>query len=338
MDEERFDSLARQLGALTSRRQVLRGLVGALAGALTGAGRLSGDALQSTAVDCNVEQCLKNAEQVFVKDVECAYGIPSSGAGCGFKLRYALERRTRAFAKCRLDGCGLDRHCTMGICCGIYETNCKGACAPLTCPANQVFNRDSRDANCCECPPDTYLCPSGGGQICMSVPCPAGKKPNPTTCVCECSNKCPSDQVPDPDDCTCRCPGISCPAGQSLDPQTCKCTNVCIKSGGCDSNIDCNPAMPGCKCATTTEGAASCVQSGLCEDKQLCLKSVDCPPGFACIPDNCCPDGIPRCGPICQATASTDLADRDQLGIVNGSARFLQRAEPARSVQASFYE
>src|SRR4051794_24963850 len=125
MDEERFDSLARQLGALTSRRQVLRGLVGALAGALTGTGRLSTAALQSTAVDCNVEQCLTNADKVYAKDAECAYNLPSAAPGCSFKLRFALDKRMRGRAKCRATGCYLEFDCVNGICCATGELNCK---------------------------------------------------------------------------------------------------------------------------------------------------------------------------------------------------------------------
>jgi hypothetical protein len=360
MDEERFDSLARQLGALTSRRQVLRGLVGALAGALAGHHRLSIAALDQPALACNVDRCVKQAEQDYVHDAVCKAVTQLEQAHCFTDARQAADKRARALAKCKASGCELDFECKDGICCEPGEVNCRGTCFDPTspCPANQVHNPVT---SCCECPPETYLCPSGGGEICMSVPCPAGKKPDPTTCICKCSNECPSDQVLNPDDCTCGCPGISCPAGESPDPKTCKCTcvasscdglccngrcidanatcpedddNVCPVSGGCDSNIACYPDIPGCWCVTTTEGKAACVQSGLCEDKQLCLTSGDCFPGFACIPDNCCDDGIPRCGPICQSAANTDLADHIQPEVANGSTGFLLRAEPARSVQA----
>jgi hypothetical protein len=357
MDEERFDSLARQLGALTSRRLVLRGLVGALAGALTGAGRLSAAALQSTDVLCGLEQCLDVAEKQYAKDAVCAFGIPSSGSGCGFVLNHALKKRARGVAKCKATGCYLEFDCVNGICCATGELNCKGSCVKPTCRGDQVFSQETCR---CKCPPDTYLCPSGGGEICMSVPCPTGKKANPTTCICECSTKCPSDQVLNPDDCTCGCPGISCPEGESPDPKTCKCTcvaslcagscckgrcidanakcpedddSVCPVSGGCDSNIACSPDIPGCWCTTTTEGTHSCIQSGFCEDKQLCLTSAECLPGFACVPDNCCPDGIPRCGPICQSAANTTVADHNLPGVASGSIGFLLRGDAGSSVQ-----
>jgi hypothetical protein len=384
MDEERFDSLARQLAALTSRRTVLKLLAASLVAGIGGARLPRTSPLAAQRIErCDVAQCRDYAGISFTSCMEnCAELDSDVQWGKASCQGVCWVARSHSLTHCAEGGGCLVGRCVGGICCtGSNDVNCgDDKCTDGACPGNQVFNCARRR---CECPPDTYLCPSGGGQICMSVPCPTGKKANPTTCICECSNTCPPDQVLNPDDCTCGCPGISCPAGQSPDPKTCKCTcdnrcpagqaqdpvtcacrcgasscaglccngrcidanatcpedddDICITSGGCDSNIECNPGIPGCSCATTTEGSGSCIQSGLCEDKQLCLTSTDCPPSFACIPDNCCPDGIPRCGPICQSAANTDVADQDQLWVASGSARFLQRAEPARSVQASFY-
>src|SRR5262249_40421475 len=55
--------------------------------------------------------------------------------------------------------------------------------------------------------------------------CPAGKKLNLETCMCECETKqtCPAGQVWDDQSCMCVCAPKACTGGQTWDSQSCQC-------------------------------------------------------------------------------------------------------------------
>jgi hypothetical protein len=93
MEERRFDDLTRMLGQGTSRRTVLKGLLGGLAAALVGR---SIDAPGAAAANCSVAHCMEAAfrESVFYENTTCNSICHDRKlfAGC-FGCRYLLQGR-----------------------------------------------------------------------------------------------------------------------------------------------------------------------------------------------------------------------------------------------------
>jgi len=87
--------------------------------------------------------------------------------------------------------------------------------------------------------------------------CPAGKKLNLQTCMCECEMKldCPSGQVWDDQTCMCVCAPRACPGNQTWDPRTCQCV-----------------------CGLTQCPAGQSLNSELCECETIC--QIDPSSGF----------------------------------------------------------
>jgi hypothetical protein len=78
-------------------------------------------------------------------------------------------------------------------------------------------------------------------------------------------------------------------------------TLTCPSGGSCGDFPPCDPDTAGCACMTSTEQTGVCTVNGPCDDLPRCLASANCGPGSACVADNCCTDGLPRCLPLCTA-------------------------------------
>src|SRR5215211_6462007 len=127
MDEERFDSLARQLGALTSRRNVLKLLAASLFAGIGGARLPHTSSLAAQRIArCDVEQCRDNAGQFFrscmencaEQDSDVSWGKASCQGACWAGQYLSLKRCAEG------GGCTVGR-CVGDICCtGSNDVNC----------------------------------------------------------------------------------------------------------------------------------------------------------------------------------------------------------------------
>jgi hypothetical protein len=111
MDEQRFDTLAKSIGALRSRRRVLTALSGAaVAGGIGLGGRDAAAAPKPANAKCS-------------SDTQCASGT------C---IRYGTcKKNGRLSGKCRC-ACSIDFQCPTGQTCS-NQPNAVGACFPQ-CP------------------------------------------------------------------------------------------------------------------------------------------------------------------------------------------------------------
>jgi hypothetical protein len=120
MDGTRFDALTKRLATATSRRRVLTGLGGALAGALV---LHRGAAAAGVDCDADLRACLEQADAAFADALRaCAAGPPVMIPTC---LSLAVDQRGAAEAQCRR-----------------RYARCTGACKPDEAPC-------SRNEECC---------------------------------------------------------------------------------------------------------------------------------------------------------------------------------------------
>jgi hypothetical protein len=230
-------------------------------------------------------------------DVSCA------GACCGGAC-IDLQTDDANCGRCG-NACTGARTCRNGQCgCPPERPDlCNGVCTN--------FNYDRFACGGCG---SVFICPGGFFTAC----CP-GKGIGTGLCT-----------NPDIDALNCGACGRVCPPGQKCQNGRCACPPgtrdchgqckitcepeeqpTCPAGGGCNHFPPCSPSVAGCGCGTTTEGTGVCVPNPDCNDLSPCLASANCPPGAACVTDNCCDDGLPRCAPLCSAqTASAAAASR----------------------------
>ena len=310
MDGHRFDELTRRFARSASRRGILKGLAGGLAGAvgLGAVGRRAPAAAQPapcthgrpctvTAQCCPTEVC--GAGGVCQPGpgtgrASCvAAGCPPSGDPC---QTYVCNRAAGA---CDLENVADDTPCGLGSAC------CAGNCTSLT---------TNQDCGAC------------------GAPCTGANKTCTAAGQCVCTNSCPGHLVRNPSTCSCECPAgttaclntlasppytICCPDatrycstfvfGGTLHStclaRTCTATN----SGNCTTHLGhgcaASPDLTSnCLCQLTAESTTTCATLTGCTHGQPCTSSTECPEGHVCTPAGQFGDAPYRCRQVCPPT------------------------------------
>lgn len=280
MEERRFDDLTRRLGGATSRRQVLKGLLGGLGAALLSCVPATVDAAGGTCSSQQYETCVTDAKTTYDSlTAHCGTVDGPAWAGSICALAATAEY-TRLLAHCHSEQCpaGMacvnDRCCLGANCCQQGEIHCPGVGTGIEggtcCPAGSV---------CCEggcCTPDKTCClnfnltffnPSAK-QVCTDLQTDANN-------CGACNHKCHGQPCVDG-----KCQ--PCPSGQSL----CK---------GSFDQVCCNPQE---QCQISGQGSAECVPiCDTCETydptSQQCVPAIDgtsCGSGLVCCGSQCIDD------------------------------------------------
>ncbi len=258
MQDWRFDEITRSLGKATSRRQVLKGLLGGVAAAVVGGAAkktsaapfsfpwFGADPFGSSRATCSPAVCEKRA----AADMQTCFKVCSQEAcspnwfgalfGGGVDSRTVCRgcratcaiNHSLAVQECRSRGCSGSEECCDGICVdrGFDANNC-GTCGHA-CADGEICedgechcgdgNTDCGD-QCVDTRSNHDNC-GACGQMCTGCEvCVAGQ----CTSICGETAVCCNDQ------CVPLCPGGSAP-----NPQTCEC-DVCngqIDGAACDAN------------------------------------------------------------------------------------------------------
>lgn len=324
-----IDNLARRLaGGGVTRRQALRSITGAVAGA---AATSLASAVPTEAAQGGNSACAEFCQNLPPTQRGACVSAAAHGGGicfeCGPLAPAPAPGTVRALCGGRCVTCGGGQLLNPTTCqcfCPTGTVLCNGRCTANVCSGGQVFNSTSCR---CECPNGTVAC---NGE-CSNNICSNGQVFNPATCRCECptgtvlcngqcaTNSCSNGQVFNPATCHCECPTNTvvcngqcvtntCAAGQTFNPTTCRCEAVCpqgqVFCGGqcvsatCPSGQTINLSTCRCGCAT---GGRYCVDT-------IPSLGVCCPPNSA----GCCTDSYSRgqgcivngnctCPPVCPA-------------------------------------
>jgi hypothetical protein len=301
MDGQSFDKLTKTFARGSSRRQVIKGLAGGIAGALSGvvgAGRISasGGPCRPAGHPCEGGQSEQCCQDVFT--LQC---IAGSGQG-------AAER-------CCLPGSSVCGTGGNAICCP-GEASCSGPicvcpnqrefCGFLCCPSGQVCT----DAELGTCACTATSCPSGSvccggscvsGNCCDATACNDGDVCTTDTCV---SNQCVHTAVAncchDATDCpasTDQCKVATCSAnrcgfGNKADGTTCNDGDACTQTDTCQAGV-CTGANPVvCTASDQCHDAGTCdPATGLCSDPAK-ADGTACNDGTACTQTDTCVGGV----------------------------------------------
>ena len=332
MEERRFDDLTRALGQATTRRQLLKGLLGtAVGGMLAAVGVRSPDSV--SAASCSKKTCKQQAQQQVIdyESTNCnsLCHDPKLLLGCIGCQITANRLYHQWLQDCeRGDGClsvanqvccdgscvdvtsdpancGSCHHacqpgevCRYGECqCGEHGTICNGQCVDTQTDAK----------NCGSCGHVCGTCETCVGGQCVAVDCGAGK----VCCQDQCISLCPGGIQPDPS--TCQCPdcdgksnGSSCSGGTCCNQQ---CVNIQSDAANCGG------------CGTTCTGGKLCIDgvcqclsgetdcNGQCVDLSTDVNNCGqcgtaCNPGDQCCDGTCkancgCPQDRVECNGVC---------------------------------------
>jgi hypothetical protein len=248
MDDRRFDALTKSLASGSSRRSLIKGLLGLAGLATTGA---------------------------IVRNEVDAARRGSSGPSAPTPPPLPTAQPTRTAVPTKAPSCpGRQVPCDGGCCCPAGETKCGPAC----CPAGATCC----DNACCygECYGEELCCPAGN-VVCAGVACCAAgevcaggrcQQPSPTS-----TSTPTSTPTPDP------CAGVECNAGPicfspqgTCDPSTGQCVYVQQPIG-----FPCGPC-DACDSAGTCQSLGECCSddqcpSGRCEeDRTCCVETTTC--------------------------------------------------------------
>lgn len=293
MEERGFDELTRRLGAATSRRQVLKGLLGAFVGTLLASLGVKSPPLAFAASTCDagqIHQCEDQARigfQASLNNCKKLRGMRGEGpAGMALCQAAAAWAFHEALQRCRnKHGCRGNQTCCHGQCVDTNrdEQNC-GAC-DHACPDGAVCRGGH-----CHCRRDQVQCANGQ---CHDAHCPANKTLDPDLCTCVCRKL------------------LDCPPGQSQDPVTCQCVPTCEgKSDGTPCGAGDGQCCSG-QCVELDSNHENCGACGnACSDCQECIGGTcqdTC--GSECLK---CQDGlcVDNCGPCltCDTGSGTCIA------------------------------
>jgi hypothetical protein len=321
----RFDDLTRSLGKATSRRQVLKGLIGGLGAAIIGRSATSPAAAGAFPTGgCSPQSCRERALQDQIDcntachALACKRGVGPDGLSnlCLSCVTTCLANFEIAAHECRERGCSGGEQCCSGQCTDVrFDANncgaCGHACPPgATCDGGECSCSDdltSCSGQCVDTQADKNNCGSCGHACDTCEACVTGQ------CVsidCGPGNTCCQDN----------CMPL-CLGGAQPDPTTCQCNNCQgqLDSVPCDQN---NPNLHCCheQCVDTTcpQGKTYDYDSCMCQCPQ-----VDCPNGLPPDPDNCqcidfCADK--DCGDCatCDPTSGACIPVDDQTACGNG--------------------
>ena len=328
----RFDDLTRTLGKATSRRQVLKGLVGGLVG-ISVVGRAAGVSAQvNEECDSEYQHCLDQADFALKADLATCIGYPKEKAACkrSAKLSHRIHQAGCVSKHCSCPA-GTDAcHSVLGfvnfgptVCCEPSEecqhtwlgfAKCEPMCdicekydpddpnepcKPLECPECQICDQSTGQ---CTVADDGTSC--GTDQVCCAGACTSGD-------TCDyCKGQldgvqCGQGQVC----CQEHCTSNQCPANKEFSYDTCQC--ACTAQCPPDQLQD--PETCACQdlCANKTCGECETCDptSGDCvpvDNGTTCSEGTCC--DGACTTDggSCCDENAKRCydqtgavGPCC---------------------------------------
>jgi hypothetical protein len=302
MRNQRFDDLARSLALSSSRRSVLKALVGGLFALLATPARAANlpcwfGAPCRTDLDCCGLPCITGRCRIPGLFCDETHPCPR-GECCGFLCRNACPPgQVRNPRTCACE-------CPLMICLGnrvFNSATCTCECRPTVCAGPRVFNPATCD---CDCPL-----------------CPGNRVANPVTCACECPPIiCLGHRVFNPATCACDC-GIGGCFRAVFDPVTCACGcsigGVFYPAGHLKPGNACQACQPAVSSTTWTNRAdgASCEDGDACTTNDTCRSGLciggsapNCDDGNECTTDTCLPAvgcvHTPRGGP-CQNSTGT---------------------------------
>ncbi len=332
MQDWRFDDLTRTLGRATSRRGVIKGLVGGLAAVAIGR---SVGAPSAEAANCNKQACREAAmrETIFYQTTTC-HSICSDRRlllGCiscrinANRLFYKLLRDCNTG-----DGC----LSTLGqVCCGTSCVNtsgdpqncgsCGNACDPgatcengqCTCADNQTrcddhcVDTQTDHNNCGDCGHACGECQTCSGGQCVDKVCAEGT----ICCKGNCVPLCFNGDHPDPTTCQCnicqnQIDGAACDANDNT--KLC-CQEQCV-SNQCPQGKEFSLDTCTCQCtATCPDGQLQDPETCACQDlcaNVTCNECSSCDPTSGdCVPvadQTPCGSGQVCCSGTCQDSCS----------------------------------
>jgi len=280
MDGKNFDELTRKLATGTSRRSVLRGLVGG--GAALAAAKVGSDA---SAAANRVQICHQTgspsnpyvaitvaAESAelnrHLRHGDALYGgccnasdCPATSGECGINPTCEVDTSTNT-TYCAYEQS--DAACANSVACDAYDNCCEAVCnASFSCVAAGTPDETCDDGQACT---SGDICGDDPGSCAGTVDCDT-----PGTCetgpgYCDDDGECAYDSV------ECNDPGYC-----QLSPGTCE-DDVCYYEddpdcggGGCTSKEDCPSDKP---CCCWNENAHHGQGAGTCASETGCVQSV----------------------------------------------------------------
>jgi len=342
MDPRRFDDLVKRFAQGTSRRKVLKGFAGGIAGVFAGGvAKQSADAAPDPKVTiCHFTHSETNPYNIITvssnSQVQHHLNHGDSLFGnCCLDSDCSVPGGTQcAIAVCRVDRtgtsfCGLDPNpgascddgiaCTENDLCGAGVDECNGtpndklcddgnACTTDTCEVGvgcTVADVDCDDGNACT----TDSCDPASGCIYEDVVCDDGNICTADSCdpATGCINT-PIDGCCFTDD--------DCPEDQVCIDNVCT-DNPSPQCVGltCDTFTQCSAANSDCVCGTIVEGGGLCVPGSTpCAGLADCNNSGDCPADQLCATASCCQRNV--CVPVVlvdQCPQDTGLTSRSSV-------------------------
>ena len=355
MEERRFDDLTRVIGAATSRRTLLKGLLGAtLGGVLASVGVRVPKAAIAAAPLCNgvlfdpATQCCEPAgvqPRYPIADLSlCPNRVPHPGHvpsfnGCGPEKgfgKYVIPNKIGPYRNVDFtqacnnhdicyDTCNSEKSsCDQG-----FLSDMTAACA-VAYPGRGVYDRYMRHG----CELDAYLYYSAVSKTstgtdayesaqslacdCCSTCQECGGASDDRCCGAVCHDACPDGKKHDPDSCECVC-ASTCPPGQHQNPDTCACEDLC-RDVTCSECHTCDPNSGDCVIVNdqTPCGTNQVCCGGVCQDECGCPSDrIKC--GANCCPPNqICVDGACQAPTGCNPACGPDEICCNEIGYDNG--------------------
>ena len=314
MDGSRFDHLTRSLASGTSRRKVLKALLGLGGAAAVGSAATGGPAdaarrpsptptphkcpgvqtWNGTKCACppNLSQCVPGVGPACCNDQLAQPGSPDYSECCDNACCHGTCYGEELCCPTGNTVCNARACCDAGQACCSVDDCCSGACYAgnqFCCAAGtgEICGDDCCDTateRCCERPGGPVCIPLDS--CCLDRECPGDQTQclrgvcNPQTNSCEQQSECTGDE---------RC----CPDQQPGD------VGVCLGPNDCCAAFDCTNPPRDLACPV-----ASCVANE-CHYEEMCDEDTFCCAGELCCPrapgSGCCtlPDGSHTCVPEC---------------------------------------
>ena len=295
MEERRFDDLTRALGKATSRRGVLKGLLGGAFGLIAFQAR-EPRAIAAPAypgVPCDVRSCDARAESWYATDCikeTCGKSFRAGQFGfCALSCWFAWRQRRNY---CRdSQGCDLGNLCSNGLCCDREYTNCDGQCSDTSsdssnCGAcgNQCLDSGPCVNSVCQtCLTGQTLCTGPYDHACCG---PQEECQISSNGSAECIPSCDTCWVYDESEHSCLPTEDGTECGSGLICQSGQCVTACPDLCSVYQNGQCVPAPNGTPCVADTGTTYEC-----CNGE--CYHPVGVP---------CCAPDVETCGDTCCGT------------------------------------